>query len=266
MKLVKASCPCGFVTNKVRWGYHYFQWWFPMFDIKTGRLIEESFVLPEDEQRQLMTRGTRAEIGARCAEVEREIIEQLRARRSPDVLLFIDQQDTDETPLLCTRCHKKTLRLLHVIVWANCRTDCGNRYPWTDSEEQGCPTCSHRPHSFEIEGEGEISERCVCYCRCSSRTVCRSYEDGYCPKCGSLPSSYELNGIASCGLHHRQMIPYRLPSGFLFMEPGCRSASHRFPHARIWGEAAPNTDAIEGGYCESCDAMRNEWLAQHNVT
>src|SRR5205814_1328437 len=99
--------------------------------------------------------------------------------------VFIDEHDISEAQLFCPRCHERHLRLAQVGVWANCRTDCSHRYRWVDSEEQGCPRCGHRPHSFEIEEEPAVlgSSGCVCSCGCSSYTVCRSHEDVFCPKC-----------------------------------------------------------------------------------
>lgn len=272
MKLVKATCPCGFATHKARWGRHCWQWWFPTYDVRTGQLAEEYFQLPEDERRRLWTTCTSEEIAARCREVEAESTDRLRRRyeasASVGLVLFINEHDFSDAQLLCPRCHQNNLRLRQVVVWANCRTDCGHRYRCADSEERGCPICGHRPHSFEIEEEPAAhgSSGCVCWCGCSSHTVCRSHEDGICPKCGNLPSGYEREGIPYCGLHHRRLIPYRMPANFLFIEPVCRGETHRFPHAKIWGESSEGKESVQGGYCESCESARREWMKTHQTS
>jgi hypothetical protein len=232
--------------------------------VTTGKLAEEYFRLPEEEHRRLWTNCTQAVIDASCREFQLQQTDQLRQRYeasgADSPLLFIDNGDLSEVKLLCPRCHDRSLCLRQVVVWADCRTDCGHRYQWIDSEELGCPRCEHRPHAFEINEElsgGAAS--CVCWCGCSSHTVCRTHEDAFCPKCGQLPQAYEREGIAYCGLHHHPMIPYRLPSSFLFQEPVARGHQASFPRARIFG-VANDGEGIESRYCEVCDGLYRDWL------
>ncbi|MFO0797597.1 MAG: hypothetical protein U0804_08965 [Gemmataceae bacterium] len=266
MKIVRGTCRCGFSTNNARWGRHCWSWWFPIYDVHSGRLGEEHFQLTEEERRRLWTNSTVEEIAAHCLEVEEETTNRLRRRYvesvSAGMVLFINDHDTSSAELPCPGCHQRTLRFGQVVVWAKCRTDCGRRYLWLDSEVPGCPSCGHRPHSFEIEDENsdQGSPSCVCWCPCSSHTVCHRYENGFCPKCGSTPHGYELNGIPHCGLHHRRLIPYRVPANFLLRETVYSGESYRFPNARIWGEAFEREESVPGGYCENCEAARREWM------
>ncbi len=269
MKLVRASCQCGFSTNTVRWGYHFLEWWFPTYDVRTGRLAEEHFRLPDDEQRRLMSKCTTDEIAARRRGVEEELTGRLRERYRVNNLdnnsLIIDERDRTEAKLLCSRCHRTTLKIQQVIVWANCRTDCAHRYQWIDSEELGCPICSHRPHSFQIEdnSSGSAMQPDICSCGCSSYITCCDHEDCFCPKCCKRPTGYEHNGIAYCGLHHRQLIIYKIPLNFLLMTAyHCRD-SDLFPNAKLFGEARDGEESLQCGYCDRCEVARCEWMASH---
>ena len=194
MKLVRAECSCGYFSNKVRCGSHFFQWWFPIYHGVESRLSESYFQMPVDEQRRLLTNCSESEIKRHTSAFERQIIEGLRSAAGSELKsskwTLIDECDLNDAKLVCRKCNGATLLLRQVTVWAVCRTDCDRRYLWKDSEEIGCPICEHRPHSFEMELDQPRNalHPTICYCGCSSHTVCNDNGqiDCFCPKCGEL--------------------------------------------------------------------------------
>lgn len=214
MKLIRASCQCGYATNKSRSGYHFEQWWFPLFSRKQGVLSDITITLPSKESKQIVDqewelyRNTPRD----DQQARRIATAKMRAIRNDVYQTFIDTQmrileneyHTDQdscfnpplkTAFHCPHCSNNTLILDQVKVIAFCKTDCVHQYQWPDSEEQGCPKCGYRPHKFLTESEPQYSNqaRTICNCPCSSSLDCHSHLDGYCPKCGSLPDSYSTD-------------------------------------------------------------------------
>ena len=168
---------------------------------------------------------------------------------------------------LCPHCNRQTLVLKQASIIACCKTGCDHTYDWSDSALSGCPKCNHRPHRFRVEVEAEFSDenRTTCWCRCSSSVDCISHLDGYCPKCGELPQSYDADGFTYCGIHHERLVGYKCPAEFLFMETASRWVAHRFPNAKLWGDAEPSSDGLATSYCISCEIDHQCWLADQPV-
>ena len=258
MKLLRATCECGFHKLKARVGYHFHQWWFPILDISVGQLTDCSLKLPED-QIDLIQFGKASASELHPAFIEpatQELIGQYAIQSR-----FVFDAKIGST-FVCPNCCQSTLRMGQVHVKAFCTTDCGNEFPWPDSELQGCPKCNHRPHRFEVDTDAVFASpaRTLSYCPCSSSMGSGSPVATYCPKCGQLPVSYETNGHSFCGIHHERLLPYQAPGNLLFMEASARWVAHRFPNAKLWGDA-DSDDSIATSYCPECEQDHQHWLA-----
>lgn len=259
MKLLRASCPCGFHTRKARGGYHFHQWWFPLFSTRTGQLTDVSRSLPDPEVEQIQLSKVQAHKLHRpfIESVTRELVNQFASQS--DCVFDPPPQST----FRCPQCGNDTLTLNHVHVIAICKADCGHEYQWPDSEEHRCPECDCRPHAFRTESEEQFASqpRTICSCRCSSATDCTSHVDGYCPKCGRLPSAYHADNKQFCGMHHEVMLPYNVPGNFIFMHP--HAPTEKFQNAKRWGDAIDTSDGLSGSYCLLCETDRKRWLERH---
>lgn len=282
MKLLRASCPCGYRTRKARSGYHYYKWWFPVFHPDDATLVDVLAALPDDlrkhiDQHQFNLyhqtprddKAARREASAQMQAFDDEIrtgfineaTDELQRRYGADASCIFDP--SLDTSFLCPQCRESTLELKQTSVIAFCRTGCEHTYEWQDSEMSGCPRCGHRPHRFKMEYESEFSDECrtVCWCPCSSSTDCISHHDGYCPKCGDLPDTYDIDGASYCGRHHERLTNYDCPANFLFIETDSRWVAHRFPNAKLWGDADAGSDSLATSYCVSCESDHQHWLA-----
>lgn len=152
MKLLRATCDCGFQTQKARCGYHFHKWWFPVLARQTGQLHDVCRSLPDDQVDQIQLSKVQASVhhGPFVETVTRELIEQYASRDEEVFDPGISER------FLCPECSRSTLRIIPVRVTALCKTDCGHEYQWHDSEERGCPLCSYRPHRFRVDSEPEF--------------------------------------------------------------------------------------------------------------
>ncbi len=284
MKLLRASCACGYRTRKARSGNHYYQWWFPVFNTAAGTLSDVLAALPQEDRERIDLRNfdiymqtprddmpRRREMSLAMQAFDDEVSSNFITR---ETIALRNHYSADETcifdpPLaatfFCPQCGGETLSLKQVSVIAFCKTGCAHEYQWLDSETAGCPKCGHRPHRFQMEHEFEYSSfpRTICGCACSSSTDCLSHIDGYCPKCGNLPADYEVGGVHFCGRHHEPFVDYRCPSNFLFIEADSRWAAARFPNAKLWGDARSGDESMPGSYCVTCESDRLRWLESH---
>lgn len=281
MKLVQASCDCGFITQKARAGYHFHQWWFPRYAIATGALTDVYRSLPDNDHKRIDQHSIdlfaaiphtdlagRREVSADCQRLLNDVHSTFITREFK--LLseqYASQNEVVFNPavgdeLQCPRCGRKKLSLVQVKVIASCKADCGQEYPWRDSEEIGCPKCGYRPHRFRTEIEDSFvgQPRTICSCPCSSTVDCTSHVDGYCPKCGRLPNTYRIGGKPFCGMHHQPMQQYHAPGNFLFIESESRCAASQFPNAKFWGDAPHADDGIALPYCPRCESDQQRWL------
>jgi hypothetical protein len=281
MKLVRAVCDCGFTTRKARSGRHFDQWWFPLYCTTTGALTDVLCALPAEDRKRIDRLSLdafvqiprddndgRREASARIERQTRRIREEFFESRRR----LFDQEYAVQRPykfdprpgtvLDCPSCRNKTLTVEQVAVEAHCKSDCGHRHQWPDSEAAGCPKCGHRPHRFRTEIEPRLAglPRTTCSCRCSSSTDCVSHGDGFCPKCGELPVVYETGGEHFCGIHHEPMLPYRVPANFLFVETDSRWVAEQFPNAKLWGDAPGGTGCVPGLCCTACESDHQRWL------
>jgi hypothetical protein len=255
MKLLRASCECGYHSRKCRSGYHFHQWWFPVINTLTGELNDVLCAL-SDEQVDLIQLSK-----VKAVELHQPFIEGETRQLS---LYYADKADVVFNPgigniFTCPKCQKQSLCLSHVHVTAICKVDCGHQYSWPDSEEIGCPVCSYRPHYFEVDTELSINEhdRVTSYCGCSSALKSTSHTDAYCPKCGKLPSSYQKNGVSYCGKHHTTKLDYFAPRNFMYYL--IEAPLDQFPNAKFWGNAE-NDDSIASKYCSKCETEHHTWL------
>jgi len=283
VKLLRASCPCGYVTRKARSGYHHDQWWFPLFSIGEGALSDVRAALPKSVRKRIDElqfdiyhqtprddKMARRHATARMREIEdairRTFIERqqatLRNRYESDGTCVFDPPPNSR--FRCPDCGDDSLILDQVRVVAVCKADCAHEYDWPDSEEHGCPQCDYRPHAFRAESEARSEEhaRTICFCPCSSTTDCTSHTDGYCPKCGALPDVYTVKEESFCGEHHEEMIPYNVPSNFVFRLPNAPRG--RVPNAKFWGDATDESDSVAGSYCVLCENEYRSWLESQN--
>ena len=260
MKLLRASCPCRFHTRKARVGYHFHQWWFPVFNTTTGQLTDVSRSLPDSEVDQIQLSKIAADKLHRpfLESVTREL--RIQFASQPDCVF----EPPSESSFPCPQCGNDTLTLNHVQVIAICKPDCGHEFQWADSEQHGCPKCDHRPHGFRTETEEQFAgqPRVICSCRCSSATDCTSHADGFCPKCGRLPSAYRVGNKRFCGMHHEEMLPYNVPGNFIFNLP--RAPTDVFPKAKFWGDAPDEADSVSSFYCVKCEAEYQRWIESHS--
>ncbi len=286
MKLLRALCDCGFVSRKARSGYHYHQWWFPVFSTDTSTLTDVRAALPKADldridhlsfkiyrQTPSDDKERRREASAKMESLSRETHDQfidretrlLRDRFASTQNCVFDP--APDTVFPCPVCNNHSLILKKVHVVAFCNADCGHEYEWPDSETSGCPRCGYRPHRFQTEHEEQFANhpRTICWCPCSSSTDAISHVDGYCPKCGELPNEYQLHDVVFCGMHHERLLPYELPANFLFIETESRWVAHRFPNAKLWGDAAPGEEKHAGLYCPLCESDHQRWLQSHAV-
>ncbi|PQO29207.1 hypothetical protein C5Y96_15785 [Blastopirellula marina] len=281
MKLVQATCACGFQTHKARSGYHYHQWWFPVFSSTKSQLSDIELSLPEEDRDRLSQFDHQAylDLPDRSIESKQKMREDCEEHRRSVHEAFVNSQleefreayaNSDESTfnplcgdaLMCPVCRKRSLILRQVEVLAFCHPDCGHEYRWEDSEEKGCPRCDYRPHRFKIVTSGKKSKTASTkgYCDCASTCELDSHVDGFCPKCGKLPVSYEVDGVSRCGMHHETMLPYRMPTNIFFVEPLARWVQGQFPNAKIYGDAAAQEESIQGRFCPSCEADHQRWL------
>lgn len=267
MKLLQAICKCGFRTRKARVGYHFHQWWFPMFNIDTKQLTDVFRVLPAD-QIDLIQRSK-----VKAVEFHQPYLESIASELLNE---YADRSDVVFNPaigstLVCPECRQKCLRVDQVRVTAYCKRDCGLEYQWQDSEEHGCPKCNYRPHGFQVDLDlhSARKERVVSSCPCSSSMESASHIDAYCPKCGALPTRYRIDGHAICGLHHVEMQEYQVPGNCLFMQPigwlaERTDQTDQFPNAKPWGDAETD-DFIVDSYCPLCESNQQNWIATNDI-
>lgn len=258
MKLVQATCECGFRTRKARFGYHFHKWWFPVFHIANGNLTDVVHSLPDEQVGLIQRSEVKAETFHKPFVTA--VTEDLRAQFAK-IADFVFNP-TIPSNFACPTCRNYSLCLENVYVKAFCRTDCGHEYQWHDSEQFGCPKCTHRPHSFQVDFEPTLfkQNRTLSFCSCSSRLDSNSHVDAFCPKCGQLPESYENEEGLFCGIHHFRLLPYQVPKDFLFIETWSRWEAHRFPNAKHWGDA-DSKDSVDSSYCKACEADHQHWLA-----
>ena len=231
MKLVRAQCPCGFATRKGPCrGYHFHQWWFPVYCQTTGCLTDAARSFPANECKEFdrmscevlvriphdrnEQRNALAQIEARCMRQHELFIAsatralQVEYANRPDHVF----DPPCDARLNCPQCRNETLCIERVVAMAHCK--CGLEYEWPDSEAAGCPQCGHRPHRFRTEHEPadlpRTPERSPA-CRCSSSLDSISHVDAFCPKCGELPETYNLGDKSYCGVHHEPLHAYRVP-------------------------------------------------------
>lgn len=62
MKLLRATCDCGFQTQKARCGYHFHKWWFPVLARQTGQLHDVCRSLPDDQVDQIQLSKVQASV------------------------------------------------------------------------------------------------------------------------------------------------------------------------------------------------------------
>jgi len=284
MKLLRASCGCGFVTRKARSGYHHDKWWFPLFSTDTGTLTDVPVSLPTEDRNRIDQqqfalyhetprddKHARREASAKMKAFDDEIHKSFIKRETITLRnqYALDAEGVFDPPLqstyCCPDCGNDSLVLDQVHVIAICKADCGYEYEWPDSETAGCPRCGYRPHRFQTEHEPRFADRprTTCWCPCSSSTDTASHVDGYCPKCGELPDGYQVDGFEFCGIHDERLLPYELPANFLFIETESRWVAHQFPNAKLWGDASTNEENREGAYCPSCESDHQRWLRSH---
>lgn len=284
MKLVQATCECGYQTRKARSGYHFHTWWFPVFSHTKSQLTDVELSLPEEDRmrildyehqlyRQLPDRSNESKwaMHEQCKEYTQSVhdafvgsmLEELQESHA-------DSEESVFNPpcgkaFKCPGCMKKSLELRQVDVLAYCHAECRHEYLWDDSEMHGCPRCNYRPHRFKVVPlhEDETAVPTLGSCECSSTTESQSYIDAYCPKCGSLPTAYRVSQKYFCGMHHERMLPYRVPSNLFFVEHSARWVENYFPNAKFWGDAAPEEDSFSGTYCPSCEADHKRWLQEN---
>jgi len=258
MKLLRATCDCGFHTQKARQGYHFHRWWFPVLVRSTGQLHDVSRCLPEEQVDQIQLSKVKASElhGPFLESVMRELVAEYASK---DGEVF---EPAIGDKFRCPKCSNSTLQMASVYVTAFCKTDCGHEYQWHDSEERGCPLCSHRPHRFRVDSEDEFASvgRTISHCPCSSSMNSASYADAYCPKCGELPVSYHVNSQSFCGMHFVQMKPYQAPRNFIFIEAPARWVADQFPNAKLWGDSNAD-DSLPFTYCPICESHHQTWLA-----
>lgn len=262
MKLLRATCDCGFQTRKARVGYHFHQWWFPLLNTRTGELTDVLRSLPGEQVDRIQLGKVPAD-ELHCPYLEsvtRELLTQ-----------FADQSDAVFNPdidstCLCPTCGHNSLRVQQVYVTAICTSDCRHEYQWLDSEQRGCPRCGTRPHRFQVDLESRFSDqaRTTSSCRCRSGLDSASHLDAYCPKCGKLPTRYVTGGRAYCGAHHTPLQPYRCPGNYLFIESSSRRAADQFPNAKLWGDAE-SADHEPSSYCPTCESEHRRWLAAESA-
>lgn len=258
MKLLRATCDCGYHTRKARVGYHFHEWWFPVLDICAGRLTDLSRSLPKDQVNLIQLSKVRAD------ELHRPFIESAThelLNQYSDRPHFAFNPDNGNT-FPCPECRQDTLRIDQVFVTASCRSDCGHEYQWHDSEQHGCPKCNHRPHRFAVDTEVTFAgeSRTESFCPCSSSMHSASHIDAYCPKCGQLPNTYQTNDHSFCGIHHERLRPYAAPANILFINTSARWVADRFPNAKLWGDADAD-DSVASSYCPACEKDHQCWLA-----
>jgi len=129
MRLLRATCECGYQTQKAREGYHFHKWWFPVFSNDTGHLQDVSRQLPEDQVDLIQLSKVEA------SELHGPFIESVTAE------LIADYEKRDNECLNpavgdsfpCPKCSDSTLQIDVVNVTAYCKTDCGHEY----QEEKG---------------------------------------------------------------------------------------------------------------------------------
>lgn len=257
MKLLRGICECGFITRKARVGYHFHKWWFPIFSVASGELTDVTVSLHENDVRRIqLSKADAEEIHVPFIEAAKQRLVSQFANRF-DVMF--NPKNAATSP--CPQCRYDKLIIVAVPVSAKCKADCGYEYSWHDSQEQGCPRCSHRPHRFRVDLEPQLSRqtRITTHCPCSSSMESVSHLDAYCPKCGELPVSYQIVERWFCGVHHTELQPYQMPGNFLFAEPAARWSSHEFPNAKLWGDSETN-DSIASSYCVECENDHQRWL------
>lgn len=260
MKLVRATCECGFSTRKARAGYHFHQWWFPVLNSEDGVLTDVSRSLPGDQVSQIqLSKVPAADLHVPFIEsVICELIDQFASRPesafNPEI----------GASFRCPQCEQEKLSLAQVDVIADCKSGCGHEYRWDDSEQQGCPKCEHRPHRFQVDFEPRLKSlpRTTSFCPCSSTLESAIHSDAFCPKCGGLPDAYLVNEASYCGMHHTRLQTYRLPRNWLFILTSSRWVGDRFPNAKLWGDALDN-DAIDGLFCEQCEETHQLWIHEN---
>lgn len=257
MRIMRATCDCGFHSRKARQGYHFHQWWFPVLVLDTGSLYDVSRSLPDDQIDQIQLSNIQAQElhNPFVHLILRELQAEFAGR--DDRVFHPSESDT----FYCPGCAKPTLRITPVQVRAICKRDCGYEYAWHDTETTGCPICNYRPHRFWVEWEEHFtgSSRTISACPCSSQLDSASHVDAYCPKCGGLPVSYSTLDQSFCGLHHTLMLPYKAPGNLFFIEPPGRWVADHFPNAKFWGESNA-TDALASKFCPNCQADYQSWL------
>lgn len=284
MKLVQATCECGYQTRKARSGYHFHQWWFPVFSSAKSQLSDIQLTLPEEDRERIdhFSHQAYMNLPDRSAESKRVMHEECKAFTQSVHDAFVNamleevqesQVDAEESVFdpppgevfTCPGCKKRSLVLGQVEVLAYCQKECGHEYRWDDSEVKGCPQCNYRPHRFKIMSHQteKSGVPTLGACECSSMTESESYVDGFCPKCGALPYAYSTGPRHFCGMHHERMLPYRVPSNLFFVEPSARWVERLFPNAKFWGDAAPEEDSFSGRFCPSCEAHHQRWLQEN---
>ncbi|WP_425395585.1 hypothetical protein [Aeoliella sp.] len=259
MKLLRASCDCGFCSRKARVGCHFHQWWFPLFERRTGQMHDIARALP-DEQVVLIQLGKVA-----AAELHKpflkSVVRELDEQYAGNDEYLLKPGPVDRLP--CPQCSRSSLKIVQVRVVANCKADCGHEYRWLDSESRGCPRCNHRPHAFSADLEPAFADqgRVISSCPCSSNLESAAHTDAYCPKCGELPEKYRVDGREFCGMHHVALQPYDAPSNFLFIHTAASHAADQFPNAKHWGDATGEAHASM--YCPNCESDHQTWLESH---
>lgn len=284
MILLRAMCDCGFFTRKARAGVlhgPWWQWWFPVYSTSNGALTDIHVSLPEakrelikqhDFELHLKTprddkqarRQAGMVMGAFHRKVHDDYLDQetciLQSR-------FASENDCVFNPaigtqLSCPACKRASLAITQVQVTAFCSADCGNVYQWLNSEASGCPRCGSSPHRFQTDCDIRFAnhERTICHCSCFTSTEAASHIDGFCPKCGQLPEHYQHGGKDYCGLHHAPMLPFAFPCNIFLREPAARWVAHRFPNAKIWGDAKTGEESVPGMYCQLCESDHQLWL------
>lgn len=89
MKLLRATCECGFRSRKARVGYDFHQWWFPLLDTTSGQLTDVSRSLPKDQVNLIQRNKARAE------ELHRPFLQRVTQEL---ILQYADQSRTAFNP------------------------------------------------------------------------------------------------------------------------------------------------------------------------
>lgn len=284
MKLVQATCDCGYQTHKARSGYHFHQWWFPVFSHATAKLSDVELKLPEEDRMRILefeqelyhefsdhSWETKQEISQKSDEFTQSIHQAfLRSELEEYQPSSFDSAEATFDPrcgdvFTCPGCRKNSLQLRQVEVWAYCHRDCKHRYRWNDSETDGCPKCEYRPHRFKIVAPDASNMTSPTFgrCACDSITESESSSDGYCPRCGCLPKTYQVNQKHFCGRHHERMLPYQMPAKYYFIDSPQSDVERLLANAKLFGEAISPEEGVPSWFCPSCETDFRRWRKEN---